>query len=209
MSEFSFAVLISGNGSNLQAMIDSVREKKISGQICCVVSNNPEAFGIERAKRAKIPVEVINHREFSSREEFDSEMIKGLEKYKPNLVVLSGFMRILSPVFINHYHGKLLNIHPSLLPKYPGLDTHQRVLDSGDKYHGVTIHFVDSTLDGGPICAQSQLTVNTRSAEELQNEIHSLEHVLYPKVIDWFSKKRLKLVKGIVYLDNRPIKLAK
>ena len=209
MSEFSFAVLISGNGSNLQAMIDSVREKKISGQICCVVSNNPEAFGIERAKRAKIPVEVINHREFSPREEFDSEMIKGLEKYKPNLVVLSGFMRILSPVFINHYHGKLLNIHPSLLPKYPGLDTHQRVLDSGDKYHGVTIHFVDSTLDGGPICAQSQLTVNTRSAEELQNEIHSLEHVLYPKVIDWFSKKRLKLVKGIVYLDNRPIKLAK
>tara|TARA_Y100000590_G_scaffold91488_1_gene103241 strand:- start:5874 stop:6503 length:630 start_codon:yes stop_codon:yes gene_type:complete len=207
MSKFNFAVLISGSGSNLQAMIDAIDSKIIDGSICCVLSNNPDAYGLKRAKKADIPVEVINHKEFTSREEFDEAMIKRLYKYKPKLVVLSGFMRILSQVFVNQFHGRLLNIHPSLLPKYPGLNTHQRVLDSGDKYHGVTIHFVDTTLDGGPICAQSQLLVKTKSAEKLQNQIHDLEHSLYPKVIDWFSKKRLKLVEGIAYLDNKPIKI--
>ena len=114
-------------------------------------------------------------------------------------------MRILSPFFIKHYLGRILNIHPSLLPKYPGLNTHQKVLNGGDQYHGITIHFVDETLDGGPICAQSKLKVKTQSIQKLEDEIHDLEHDLYPKVINWFGERRLKLLKGVACLDQEPI----
>ena len=207
MNNFTFAVLISGNGSNLQAMIDAVEKKKILGQVCCVLSNKKNAYGLIRAKGAEIPTEVIENDDYSNRQEFEEKMIKVLSKYRPNLIVLAGFMRILSPIFVKQYLGRILNIHPSLLPNYPGLDTHRRVLKSGDKYHGVTIHFVDETLDGGPICAQSSIEIKTNSPKELDNEIHKIEYELYPKVINWFGEGRLSLSKNQVFFDNKKLQI--
>ena len=207
MAAFSFAVLISGNGSNLQAMIDAIEKENILGKICCVLSNKANVYGLERADRAKIPTEVINNKDFETREEFDTEMVKVLSAYKPDLIVLAGFMRILSSKFVSTFTGKILNIHPSLLPKYPGLNTHQRVLESSDKIHGITVHFVDESLDGGPICAQSSIKVKTSSLKKLEEEIHKLEHELYPKVVSWFGSGLLKLKNGKAYFDNRELKI--
>ena len=205
MSEFSIAILISGNGSNLQAIIDAIGKKEIKGKICCVLSNKIGAYGLERAKKAKISTEIINNEDFETREKFDSEMVKVLFNYQPNLIILAGFMRILSPVFINAFKGRILNIHPSLLPKYPGLNTHERVLQSKDKCHGITIHFVDESLDGGPICAQSSLEINTTSVKELEEKIHKLEHELYPKVVSWYQQGLLKLKDGKVYFKEKQL----
>tara|TARA_B100001250_G_scaffold369027_1_gene352164 strand:- start:495 stop:1121 length:627 start_codon:yes stop_codon:yes gene_type:complete len=207
MSGFNFAVLISGNGSNLGSIIEHINKGKIEGNICCVLSNNPDALGIKRAKEAGIPFEVVDHKQFKKRSDFDSRMVEQLDKYKPNLIVLAGFMRILSYAFIQAYEGKILNIHPSLLPKHPGLNTHQRVLDSGDSLHGISIHFVDESLDGGPICAQSKIKVNNSNASQLKERIHVLEHELYPKVIDLFAKGRLYLNEGKAYIDGKQITL--
>ena len=207
MSDFSFAVLISGNGSNLQAMIDAIEREKIPGNICCVLSNKENAYGLERAEKAKIPTEVVNNKDFETRLDFDTQLVKVLSTYKPDLIVLAGFMRILSSIFLNAFTGKILNIHPSLLPKYPGLKTHERVLKSSDKIHGITVHFVDEGLDGGPICAQSSLQINTSSVKELEEEIHKLEHELYPKVVSWFGAGLLKLSNGKVYFDNNELKI--
>ena len=207
MSDFSFAVLISGNGSNLQAMIEAIKVKQIQGKICCVVSNKKDAYGLERAKKAKIPTEVVDNKNFETRGDFDTELVRVLSAYKPDLVILAGFMRILSPVFINAFLGKILNIHPSLLPKYPGLNTHKRVLKSSDKIHGITVHFVNESLDGGPICAQSSLAINTSSEKELEQQIHKLEHKLYPKVVRWFSEGLLRLEDGKVYFEKKELKI--
>ena len=205
MSKFKFAVLISGNGSNLGSMIEHVDNNKIKGNICCVFSNNPVAYGIERAKNAGLAYEVLDHREFKERDDFDSALVKKLEKYEPDLIVLAGFMRILSSTFIKAYEGKILNIHPSILPKYPGLNTHERAIKSGDEHHGITIHFVDESLDGGPICAQSILEIGDSNIEELKKRIHALEHDLYPKVIDWFAQGRLIQKDDRAYLDGKEI----
>ena len=192
----SFAVFISGNGSNLQAIIDATSNGLIDGQICCVLSNKKEAYGLARAKKANIPTVVIEHLNYENREEFDNALLQSLQKYNPDLIVLAGFMRILTPVFIKPYLGKLINIHPSLLPKYPGLNTHQKVIDNKDTEHGVTVHFVDENLDGGPICAQSTMKVESDDIETLEKRIHELEHELYPKVIQDFSKGNLALQIG-------------
>ena len=159
---FSFAVFISGNGSNLQAIIDATKSGIIDGKICCVLSNKKEAYGLVRAQKANIPCIVIEHQNFKSREEFDNVIVQSLKEYTPDLIVLAGFMRILTPVFIRPYLGKIMNIHPSLLPKYPGLNTHQKVIDNEDAQHGVTVHFVDENLDSGPICAQSSMQVKSK-----------------------------------------------
>ena len=193
---FSFAVFISGNGSNLQAIINATNNNQIDGKICCVLSNKKEAFGLVRAKEANIPTIVIEHQNFKTREKFETAILDSLKSYQVDLIVLAGFMRILSPVFIKPYLGKLMNIHPSLLPKYPGLNTHQKVIDNHDTQHGVTIHFVDETLDGGPICAQSIMKVESNDIDVLENKIHKLEHKLYPKVIQSFAKGELKLLEG-------------
>jgi len=193
---FSFAVFISGNGSNLQAIINATNNGQIDGKICCVLSNKEEAFGLVRAKEANIPTIVIEHQNFETREKFETAILESLKSYQIDLIVLAGFMRILSPVLIKPYLGKLMNIHPSLLPKYPGLNTHQKVIDNQDTQHGVTIHFVDETLDGGQICAQSIMKVESNDIDILENKIHKLEHKLYPKVIQSFAKGELKLVKG-------------
>ena len=151
---------------------------------------------------------MVNNEDFKTREDFDTELVRVLSTYKPDLIVLAGFMRILSPVFVKAFGGKVINIHPSLLPKYPGLNTHKRVLESSDKIHGITVHFVDESLDGGPICAQSSLNIKTSSIKELEKEIHKLEHELYPKVIGWFADGLLKLSNGKVYFDNRELKIS-
>ena len=207
MTNFSFAVLISGNGSNLQAMIDAIKGNQIYGKICCVLSNKEDANGLQRAQEVKIPTEVVSNKDFETREDFDTELVKVLSSYNPDLVVLAGFMRILRPVFINAFSGKILNIHPSLLPKYPGLNTHERVLESSDNIHGITVHFVDESLDGGPICAQSSLEITTRSVKQLEQQIHKLEHELYPKVVSWFGEGLLRLTEGKVYFENRELKI--
>jgi phosphoribosylglycinamide formyltransferase-1 len=207
MTNFSFAVLVSGNGSNLQAMIDAIEGNQISGKICCVLSNKGDAYGLQRAQEVKIPTEVVSNKDFETREGFDAEMVRVLSSYNPDLVVLAGFMRILSPVFVNAFPGKILNIHPSLLPKYPGLNTHERVLESSDNIHGITVHFVDESLDGGPICAQSSLEITTRSVKQLEQQIHKLEHELYPKVVSWFGEGLLRLTEGKVYFENRELKI--
>ena len=197
MTKFKVAVLISGNGSNLQAIIDEFQSNN-NVDVCCVLSNKKEAYGLERASKADIDNYYIDHNQFLSREEFENNLIDTLDKYKPNLVVLAGFMRILSDVFVNKYAGKLINIHPSLLPKYKGLETHRKVLENNDQYHGVTVHFVDNTLDGGPICAQSSLRVETKDIKKLEDEIHKLEHRIYPKVINEIALGKIYLSDGEV-----------
>ena len=197
MAKFKVAVLISGNGSNLQAIIDEFQSNN-KVDVCCVLSNKKEAYGLERASKADIDNYFIDHNQFISREEFENNLIDTLDKYKPSLVVLAGFMRILSDVFVNKYAGKLINIHPSLLPKYKGLETHRKVLENNDQYHGVTVHFVDNTLDGGPICAQSSLRVETKDIKQLEDEIHKLEHSIYPEVINEIALGKIYLSDGEV-----------
>ena len=197
MNPFKLAILISGNGSNLQAIIDKFQNDKLI-EISCVISNKKDAFGLTRASNANIDNYFIDHKDYQSRQDFESKLISILESYKPDLVVLAGFMRILSEVFVNKYLGKLINIHPSLLPKYKGLETHKKVLDNDDKYHGVTVHFVDNTLDGGPICAQSKIPVETRDLEKLEEDIHKLEHIIYPEVIYEIAHGKLSLEEGKV-----------
>ncbi len=198
MNTFKVAVLISGNGSNLQALIDSFKKEDSDIDINCVISNKKDAFGLERAARASIDNHFVDHTKFKNRETFDQELIQILDGYDPDLIVLAGFMRILSEVFIEKYMGKLINIHPSLLPKYPGLDTHQKVIENNDRLHGVTVHYVDKSLDSGPVCGQSMLEVETTDAEELQNQIHKLEHKLYPHIVSLIAEGKMTFDKGKV-----------
>ena len=146
-SPLALVVLISGNGSNLQAIIDAINEQGQQAEVRAVISNNPDAYGLTRAREANIAAEVLDHRRFPSREAYDRELQFLIDRHKPDLVVLAGFMRILTEDFVNHYHGRMFNIHPSLLPKYQGLNTHQRVLEAGDTIHGVSVHFVTPELD--------------------------------------------------------------
>ena len=201
MSNFNVAVLISGNGSNLQAIIDKFQKDELVN-VCCVVSNKKDAYGLVRAEKAKIDHYFIDNKNFSSREEFEQAIINILDKYEPDLVVLAGFMRILSELFVNKYQNKLINIHPSLLPKYKGLDTHRKVLENQDEYHGVTVHFVDNTLDGGPILAQRRTLVETQDIKELEAKIHELEHEIYPEVIKDIAQKQIYVLNGKVIKEK-------
>ncbi|RTE66450.1 phosphoribosylglycinamide formyltransferase [Amphritea opalescens] len=204
MAEKSIVVLISGSGSNLQAIIDAIASGQINGRIAAVLSNKTGVFGLERARAAGIPQIVINHNDYDSREHFDTAMIEAIDTYTPDLIVLAGFMRILSAEFVRHYQGRMLNIHPSLLPKYKGLHTHQRALDAGDAQHGCTVHFVTEELDGGPLAIQAPLDIlPTDNADSLQQRIHHAEHNIYPLAVEWFCADRLALsVSGSVQLDG-------
>jgi phosphoribosylglycinamide formyltransferase-1 len=200
------AVLVSGRGSNLQAFIDACANGTLDARICVVISNNPGAEGLRRASEAGIPACCIDHREYASREEFDAALATEVARREADLVILAGFMRILTPVFIGPFSGRLLNVHPSLLPKYPGLDTHQRALDAGDKEAGVTVHFVTLELDGGPPIIQARVPVlpgDTASA--LAARVIELEHVIYPLAAQWHISGRLQLRTSGVYLDGKPI----
>ncbi|EWH12154.1 phosphoribosylglycinamide formyltransferase [Catenovulum agarivorans DS-2] len=200
----NIVVLISGSGSNLQAIIDACQSGQIDGRISAVVSNKADAYGLVRAENASIPTHTLNHKSFASREDYDTELAKLIDSYQPDLVVLAGFMRILTAGFVQKFVGKMLNIHPSLLPKYQGLNTHQRALDAGDKEHGVSVHFVTEELDGGPVVCQASIDVaQTDTADSLAQRIHVKEHIIYPLVVDWFCKGKLTMKNGQAWLDNK------
>ena len=192
------AVLISGSGTNLQAIIDKCLSGYIEAEIVCVLSNDPNAYGIERAKLNNIKTKIINSKDFKTNNLFNESLHNYLKKLDLDLIVLAGFMRILSNIFVDHYLGKLINIHPSLLPKHKGLDTHKKVLENNEDYHGVTVHFVDNTLDGGPICAQSSIRVQTKNIKNLEEEIHKLEHEVYPRVVEEIANGKIFLSQGKV-----------
>lgn len=192
--QLRLVVLISGSGSNLQAIMDACANKVIAGEVTAVVSNRADAFGLQRAQKAGIPTVVIDHTDFPDRESFDAELISKIDEYDPDLVVLAGFMRILSPGFVRHYAGRLLNIHPSLLPEFQGLHTHRRVLQAGHKVHGASVHFVTEELDGGPVVLQAEVPVLPDDDEEtLAGRVLQQEHRIYPTVIQWFAQERLRL----------------
>lgn len=199
-------VLLSGNGSNLQAIIDACEEQTIQGKIVSVISNRADAYGLERARKAKIPTHVIDHTLFKARESFDQALIKVIESYQADLVVLAGFMRILTEGFVQHYQGRLINIHPSLLPAYKGTKTHERVLADGVKVHGASVHFVTAELDSGAVVAQVKVPVETHdTASTLAERVLRYEHVLYPTVLQWFCAGRLRLGNDGAYLDGELI----
>ncbi|MDB9938965.1 phosphoribosylglycinamide formyltransferase [Candidatus Thioglobus sp.] len=186
-------ILISGNGSNLQSIIDNA--DRIDLQISCVISNNKNAFGLKRAESAKLQTAIIDSELYNSKEAFDRELISIIQQHGVELIVLAGYMRVLTPLFVSHYFGKILNIHPSLLPKFPGLNTHQRAINASEKAHGVSVHFVTKELDGGPlICQESVIIDNLDTKETLSMKVLKKEHVIYPKVIHWYTKKRLHLI---------------
>lgn len=202
--KFAIVVLISGNGSNLQAIIDAIKTKNLPVEIRAVISNQPHAFGLERAAKAQIPTVSLPATPEMTKISYDKNLMQVIDEFKPDLVVLAGFMRILSSEFVRHYWGKLINIHPSLLPKYPGLSTHTRVLAAGEKEHGASIHFVTEEVDGGSIIAQASLLVSSNDdADSLKTRVHALEHQLYPLVISWFAAGRIFLRPEGVFLDNQ------
>lgn len=190
------AVLISGNGSNLQAIAQAVADGKLDLDLSLVVSNRPQAYGLQRAQHAGIATECIIA-QADDRDSYDRKLMQCLQTHNIELVVLAGFMRILSDSFVQHYMGKLVNIHPSLLPKYKGLNTHQRVLDAGDKRHGASVHYVLPELDAGPVILQASLEVNAHeSAQQLAQRIHALEHKIYPLALQWIVTGDVSLNDG-------------
>ncbi|MNJ07732.1 Phosphoribosylglycinamide formyltransferase [compost metagenome] len=199
-------VLLSGTGSNLQALIDSVRTGESPVRIRAVISNRADAYGLQRAQQAGIDTAVLDHKAFEGREAFDAALVELIDGYQPQLVVLAGFMRILSAGFVRHYQGRLLNIHPSLLPKYKGLHTHQRALEAGDKEHGCSVHFVTEELDGGPLVVQAVIPVELDDTpERLAQRVHSQEHQIYPLAVRWFAEGRLRLGEHGALLDDQPL----
>jgi len=209
---YSIVILISGNGSNLQAIIDQLANETNDTKISAVISNRPDAYGLERAKKSGIPTESLDHTQFDSREAFDQQLAKCIDQYQPDLVVLSGFMRILSDGFVKKYQGKLINIHPSLLPAYKGLHTHKRALEDEVKEHGASVHFVIPELDAGNVIVHGVVPVKEGDDEEsLRKRVHKIEHIIYPKAIQWLSEGKLHLKKEKTYLDNKlllePVKI--
>ena len=195
---FKIAVLISGNGSNLEALIDACKKNVINGSIDIVISNNPDAYGIQRAKNHSINYKIIDNNRFETREDFDQALVEELKDSNPDLIVLAGFMRILTSVMTEAFKNKIINIHPSLLPKYPGLDTHNSVIKNGDLKHGVTIHYVNEVLDGGQIIAQGEISVNANeTSKELKTRIHAIEHVMLPMVVSKFADGTINIEKVI------------
>jgi len=199
----SIVVLISGSGSNLQALLDSCAAGFIPGKITGVISNKANAFGLKRAEAAGISTAVLSHKGFDSREDYDQALIAAIEQFKPDLIVLAGFMRILTAEFVQHFSGKLLNIHPSLLPKYQGLTTHQRAIDAGDTEHGCSVHFVTEQLDGGPVILQAKVPIFPGDdASIVAERVHAQEHQIYPLVVRWFCQDRLQQRANEAWLDG-------
>lgn len=196
------AVLVSGNGSNLQALIDA----NLSGQIIGVLSNKANAYALQRAEKANIATAVISHKDYPDRESFDDTMHQQLLAWEVDFVILAGFMRILTPNFVSKWQGKMLNIHPSLLPVYKGINTHQRVLNTGDRLHGCTVHFVTAELDAGQSIAQSAIQVSLHdTVDSLAQRVHKLEHFIYPQVAEWLCNGQLTWTNGQAYFNKKPL----
>ena len=203
-AQCNVVVLISGSGSNLQALIDSIAHDGNPARISAVISNRADAYGLERAKQAGIATAVLDHKQFDGREAFDAALVEAIDAFNPQLVVLAGFMRILTPEFVAHYSGRLLNIHPSLLPKYQGLNTHQRAIDAGDSVHGCSVHFVTAELDGGPVALQAKVPVFPEDdASAVAARVHEQEHRIYPLVVRWFCQDRLQQQADKALLDGQ------
>jgi len=199
-------VLISGGGSNLQSIIDSIEAGDIKAEICAVISNRPGAGGLQRAAKHGIAAHALDHKNFDSRESFDGELQGLIDTFSPDLVVLAGFMRILSPTFTENYLGRMMNIHPSLLPKYQGLNTHQRAIDNGDSEHGASVHFVTAELDGGPVIIQAKVPVLPGDTKEsLAERVLKQEHLIYPQAVAWFAEGRLEMKNGKCLLDGESV----
>ncbi|OHY92673.1 phosphoribosylglycinamide formyltransferase [Vibrio rotiferianus] len=199
----NIVVLISGNGSNLQAILEACEANMPNAQVAAVFSNKADAYGLERAKQFDVKGHFVDPKAFESREDFDAELMKQIDEYQPDVIVLAGYMRILSGAFVSHYLGKMINIHPSLLPKYPGLHTHQRAIDAGDKEHGTSVHFVTEELDGGPVVLQAKVPVfEDDDADALAARVQTQEHNIYPMVTKWLVDGRLSMTEGKAYLDG-------
>ncbi|GIU20150.1 MULTISPECIES: phosphoribosylglycinamide formyltransferase [unclassified Shewanella] len=196
-------VLISGNGSNLQAIIDGC-DDNLQAEVVGVISNKPDAYGLIRAHQNEIDTSCVIAHTGETRQEYDARLLNAIEKYQPDLVVLAGFMRILSDEFVQRFEGKMVNIHPSLLPKYTGLNTHQRAIDAKDTEHGASVHFVTPELDAGPVILQAKVPVyGDDTADTLAERVHEQEHAIYPLVVKWFSQNRLSMVDGAAQLDGQ------
>lgn len=203
----NIVVLISGSGSNLQAIIDACQDSTIkNANVVAVLSNKADAYGLERAKNAGIQAINLIVADYDNRDAYDKAMIEQIDLFKPDLVILAGYMRILSGEFVRHFQGKLLNIHPSLLPKYPGLHTHQRALDAGDKEHGTSVHFVTEELDGGPVILQAKVPIFTEDTiEDITARVQLQEHRIYPLVTNWFLQQRLNMENDKAVLDGHTL----
>ena len=206
MKRLPIVVLISGGGSNLQAIIDAAERGELPVEIRAVISNRPDAGGLERAHGCGIETWVIDHRKFPDRESFDHALQRVIDSFEPQLVVLAGFMRILTPEFVEHFLGRMFNIHPSLLPEYRGLHTHRRVLEANGNRHGASVHFVTSELDGGPVIIQAEVPVLPGDdPDTLAARVLVQEHRIYPQAIRWFAEGRLELKNGVPHLDGKPL----
>ena len=206
------AVMISGSGSNLEAIVKACHEKNIYGEIVYVISNNPDAYGIERAKKYNIPVKIIDHKIYINRDDFDDALKEFLDNLEIDLIILAGFMRILGKNITEKFYGKMINLHPSLLPLYPGLNTHTQALNNKDEYHGISIHFVSAELDAGPLIAQGKVSVKADDdLEKLVSKIHKVEHDLLPKIINELCTNNIYLnceTNKVMYSDNLDSKMS-
>lgn len=199
-------ILVSGSGSNLQAIIDAMQAGDLPIDIRAVISNRADAYGLQRAANAGIHTEVINHRDYPSREDFDHALQAAIDAHNPALLILAGFMRILSHDFVEHYLGRMINIHPALLPLFPGLNTHERALQDAVKEHGATVHFVTTEVDGGPLILQAHVPVQGNDTPEtLAARVLEQEHRIFPQAIRWFAEGRLQMQCDKVLLDDKPI----
>jgi phosphoribosylglycinamide formyltransferase-1 len=203
----SVVILISGRGSNMEALLAAVARGELPVRVAAVISNRPDAKGLETAAAQGVPTAVVDHKAHAGREAFDAALAESIDGYAPDLVVLAGFMRILTEGFVRHYEGRLLNIHPSLLPSFPGLHTHQRALEEGVRIHGCTVHFVTPALDHGPVVVQAAVPVLDGDDEAtLAARVLQQEHLVYPLAVRWFAEDRLTLEGGRVRLAaERPL----
>lgn len=211
-SSLPIVVLISGRGSNLQSLLDGWRRGELPIELRAVISNRPDATGLERAQSAGVPAILVDHTRFPDRDAFDAALLRAIDAFEPKLVVLAGFMRRLTAPFCDHYSGRMLNIHPSLLPAYQGLRTHDRALADGVREHGATVHFVTQDLDGGPPVLQAVVPVRpTDDATTLAARVLEQEHRILRCAVRWFAQGRLRMQEGAAYLDgqrlNKPLRL--
>jgi len=199
-------VLISGRGSNLQAILDGARDGDLPIELCAVISNRPDAYGLERARQAGVPAVTLDHRDFAGRAPFEAALLERIDAERADLVVLAGFMRILGVDFVTHYRGRMLNIHPSLLPKFRGLHTHERALAAGEREHGASVHFVTPELDSGPVIVQARVPILPGDdPDTLAARVLEQEHRLYPLAIRWFAEARVVLRDDTVWFDGEPL----
>ncbi len=199
----NIVILISGRGSNMQAIVQRAQAERWPARIAAVISNKPDAEGLQFAAQQGIPTAVVSHKNYASREAFDDALKNVIDGFSADLVVLAGFMRVLTSSFVEHFAGRLMNIHPSLLPSFPGLATHQRALEAGVKIHGVTVHFVTADLDHGPIVAQAAVPVLANDTEQtLSSRVLVEEHLIYPRAVRWFVEGRLQIQGNQVQIDE-------